>query len=78
VIIHFKFAGDATMYLKNLLSSKLEASQDMLVLSSRELQLELEETVLQDMQNRDISTRVHSIERIATIGKVSLSLNTII
>jgi hypothetical protein len=74
VIVNEKFVGAEPVSIEDFLSSKVETSQDVVVLSSRDL--ELDENVLKDMQDRDIAIRVHATQRIKAIGDVILSLNT--
>ena len=57
--------------MSTFLREKVQDSTDVVVVSTRDL--ELDEKVLQGLQDRDITVRVHATERIVSEGKVSLS-----
>ncbi|KAL3912246.1 MAG: hypothetical protein SGARI_001261, partial [Bacillariaceae sp.] len=62
--------------ISDILTNMVGASQDVLILSSSDL--ELNEDVLQSVQERDIAIRVHSTQKVVKPEKVSLSLNSTI
>lgn len=78
-LINRVIAGDLSLAIdeqktiKEILTEKISDSADLVVLSSCDLQLD--ENVLQDMQARDITIRVHSTAKVETTEAVSLSIN---
>jgi len=74
VIAKDTFAETKLVSIEDMLTSKVESSQDVLVLSCCDL--ELDENVLEDLQDRDISIRVHATERLEKVDEITLSLSS--